>query len=85
VCVVMSSVSSETQACWSIPSKAAIYIDTSTIVLRASSGVSLSSDVGVFRAVADVRRSPIVAFGVLLTPVILTLLSFEALGFTCYM
>jgi hypothetical protein len=74
-CCRVSSVSSETQACRSIPGKAAVYINASTIVLRAPSGVSPSSDVGVFRAVAGVRRSPIVAFGVLLTPVIATLLS----------
>jgi hypothetical protein len=36
----MSSVSSETQACCFTASKAAVYIDASTIVLRAPSRVS---------------------------------------------
>jgi hypothetical protein len=84
VCCCVSSASSETQACSPTASKTAVYIDASTIVLRAPSGVSPSSDVGVFRAVAGVRRSPMVAFGVLLTPVIATLLSYRSSRVTYY-
>jgi hypothetical protein len=39
-CCRVSSVSSETQACCLTASKAAVYIDASTILLRAPSGIS---------------------------------------------
>jgi hypothetical protein len=39
-CCRVSSVSSETQACCLTANKAAVYIDASTIILRAPSGVS---------------------------------------------
>jgi hypothetical protein len=42
VCCGVSSVSSETQACRLTAGKAEVYINASTIVLRAPSGVSLT-------------------------------------------